>query len=224
MIVSTTPQTLIDDILASTDEDGYGRISSAQLCAWINRELGAAWQLIRSCNRDALTKVTSQFSVTSTGNISMTAAAPTGVAVTDWGIPRAVDALIGTDTWKKLRRYNFVTRDRVGDISYKFMVDTLYILPTDQATTYPLRVWYTYAAPTVSSAALATAFNIIEGVDDYVIEMVAARVRGRLDDDPQLHLALRKEAERDLKAMLATSKGDQSIIADVSGETDPEAW
>ena len=218
MLVSTTPQTLIDDILACTDEDGYGRVSSAQLCRWINSELSAAWALIRRCNRDVLTKCTSQFSVSSSGNISMTASSPTGVGVTDWMQPRGVDILVATDTWKKIHPWNFVTRDRVFGISYKFLGDTLYVIPIDQAETYPFRVWYLYTAPTVSADALDTAFNIVDGVDDFVVQMVAAKLRGRLDDDPQLHLALRGAAERDLRAALATCKGGQSTIADVADE------
>jgi hypothetical protein len=214
MLTTTTPQTLIDDILDITDEDGYGRTSSSQLCAWINAELTAAWAWISRCNRDIITKATSQFTMTA-ATISMTAAAP-ALGLTDFLYPRGVDALIGTDEWQPLRKWTFVTRNQVYGLSYRFIGDVLYIYPTDQYSIYPLRVWYVHTAPAVSPGALSTSFSLPHGLDEYIKQGCAAKLRVRLDDRADEHRQLQAECRQNLQTLLRTSKGDQGIIADVS--------
>jgi len=214
MLTTTTPQALIDDIKALTDEDGYGRGDNTQLCTWINAELTAAWAWITRCNRDIITKATSQFTMTS-ATISMTAAAP-ALGLSDFLYPRGVDALVSTDTWKPIRKWTFVTRNQIYGICYRFIGDTLYIYPTDQYSTYPLRVWYVHSAPAVSSAALATAFTLPIGLDEYIKQGCAAKLRIRLDDRADEHRQLQAECKQNLQILLRTGKGDQGIIADVS--------
>lgn len=225
MFTSTTPQTLLDDILAITDEESYGRITTATACSWINNELTTLWQWGRRINRDVFTKVSGSLTMPSgASTMSMTAAAPTGAAISDWASPRGVDVSTSTNNWRKLKLYNFVTRDHVGLLSYRFVGDTLYLLPTDQAGTYPFRVWYLYSAPQVSSSALSTALSIPDGSDEYIKQGVAAKIRAKLDDDPSPHLALQAQARREVTATLATSHGDQITIADVMDEVGPELW
>ena len=74
MFNSIVPQSIIDDVNALTDNDGYGLVSNSQLVAWINNELTTLWQWASRSNRDAFTKCTDPFSVDSaTGSKSMTA-------------------------------------------------------------------------------------------------------------------------------------------------------
>jgi hypothetical protein len=224
MFKSTTPQAIIDDVLAITDNDGYNLVSTTQLCAWINNELTTLWQWAKLVNRDAFTKCTAQFSITSGNTKSMVATAPTGLGLTDWSTPRGVDCLIDTDNWKKIRTWNFSARDRVGLLAYKFMGETLYILPTSQASQYPFRVWYVFSAPQVSSAALSTAFSIPDGADEYIKQGVAAKLRIRRDESPNEHMQLQLLAKAAIQADLASARGDQGRIADVSEDMGPELW
>jgi hypothetical protein len=78
--------------------------------------------------------------------------------------------------------------------------------------------------PAVSDAALSTAFSLPDGADEYVKQGMAALVRQRQDDDPSPHLQAQARARLDLEAFLATGKGDQGAIADVSDEVGPELW
>jgi hypothetical protein len=220
MFISTTPQLLIDDINALTDNDGYSLVSAAQLCSWINNELTSAWAWIGRSNRDVITKCTAQFSVTSaqaTGGLSMVAAAP-ALALTDFSYPRGVDILVTADTWKPIRKWSFTTRNMIYSLSYRFIGDTMYIQPSDQATSYPYRVWYIFKAPAVVSTSLSTALSIPDGLDEYIKQGVAAKMRIRLDDDPAPHLQAQGISKQEIKAWLRTNSGDQSVIADVDRE------
>jgi hypothetical protein len=228
MFQSLTPQNVIDGANAATDNDGYTLVTTAQLCDWLNDALTDLWLWAKRCNRDAFTKVTSAFSISSGSNtVSMTAASP-GLALTDWGTPRGVDVQVGGGSsminWKKLRLWNFTTRDRVYRLCYRFIGETLWIYPADQAAQYPLRVWYLSNAPVVSSSALSTAFSIPEGAKDFLIQTLAAKIRIRLDDDPAPHLAIAGATRLATEANLAQAKGDQGSIADVSDETYPDAY
>ena len=230
MFASVTPQSLIDDILRITDEDGYGRFGSGGdgypiLVGWINNELTTLWQWGRRVNRDAFTKVTGSLTMPAGAyTMSMTAAGPAGAALTDWSSPRGVDVATSTNNWRKLKLYNFVTRDHVGLLSYRFIGDTLWMQPIDQAGSYPFRVWYLFSAPVVTTASLATAISIPDGADEYVKQGVAAKIRQKLDDDPSLHLGMQKQTRLEVEAMLATAHGDQITIADVMDEVGPELW
>ena len=225
MFTTTTPQALITDILAITDEESYGRIDNDLACAWINNELTTLWQWGRRINRDAFTKVTGSLVMPAgASTMSMTAAAPAGAALTDWASPRGVDVATSTNNWRKLKLYNFVTRDHVGLLSYRFVGDTLYLLPPDQAAVYAFRVWYLFAAPQVSASALDAAISIPDGSDEYIKQGVAAKIRVKLDDDPSPHLALQAQSRREITATLATNHGDQITIADVMDEVGPELW
>lgn len=225
MFSSITPQALIDDILFICDQDGYNILPTANLCTRINNELTTLWQWGKRVNRDAFTKVTGSLTMPAgASTMSMTAAAPAGAAIADWGSPRGVDVSTSTGNWRKLKLYNFVTRDHVGLLSYRFNGDTLHMLPTDQAGTYPFRVWYLFAAPQVSSSALTTAISIPEGSDEYIKQGVVATIRGRLDDDQNPHLIAQQKARLEVEATLATGHGDQVCIADVMDEVGPELW
>lgn len=224
MFNSVTPQSIVDDVNALTDNDGYSLVSLTQLVAWINKELLDLWQWATRCNRDAFTKCTSAFSLAGgTQSISMTAASP-GLALTDWLAARAVDIQVSSQDWKKLRLWNFTTRDRIGLLSYRFLGETLWIQPIEQASVYPLRVWYLFKAPVVTVASLSTAIVIPDNAEEYVKQGVAAKLRVRLDDDPGPHLQAQAAARLALEAFLASSKGDQGAISDVSEEVGPELW
>jgi hypothetical protein len=230
MFQSITPQQIIDDCLALTDQDGYGLFGSSGdnypiLVRWINNELTTLWQWGRRVNRDAFTKVSSSLIIPSGSyTMSMTAAAPAGAAITDWGSPRGVDVATSTDSWRKLKLYNFVTRDHVGLLSYRFIGDTIHLQPANQASNYYFRVWYLYSAPVVTTATLATSISIPDGSDEYIKQGVAAKMRIKLDDDPTPHYALQQQAKLEVQATLATGHGDQVTIADVMEEVGPELW
>jgi hypothetical protein len=230
MFQSITPQAIIDDVLELTDQASYGLFGSASdgyptLVRWINNELTTLWQWGKRVNRDVFTTVSGSLSMPSGANtMSMTAEAPAGAAITDWGSPRGVDVSTSTGNWRKLKLYSFVARDHVGLLSYRFVGDTLWLLPADQATTYSFRVWYLYSAPVVTTATLATAIDIPEGSDEYIKQGVAAKMRLRLDDDPSLHYGLQKQSRAEVSATLATAHGDQITIADVMEEVGPELW
>lgn len=216
MFSSIAPQAIIDDVNALTDNDGYSLVSNAQLCAWINNELTSAWGWIGRGNRDILTKVTAQFSIVppqDVNGISMTAAAP-GLALTDFQYPRGVEVLVSTNTWKPIRKWSFVTRNQIWSITYRFEGETMIVQPYDQATSYPMRIWYVFKAPQVSSSALSTPISIPDNLDEYIKQGVAAKVRIRLDDDPAPHLQAQGIAKQQLMAWLRTNAGDQSVIAD----------
>jgi hypothetical protein len=220
MFSSITAQQIIDEVGFLTDNDGYTLFTPAQLCDQINCELTTLWQWAIRCNRDAFTKVTSSFQLgAGVQTISMIAASP-GLALADWKAPRGVDVQVGGGSsmanWRKLRLWNFTARDRISRLSYRFLGETLWIMPPDQASQYPLRVWYIFDAPQVSSSALTTPISIPDGADDYVKQGLAARIRVRLDDDPAPHLQQQQDARREVEADLASSKGDQGSIADVS--------
>lgn len=231
MFQTITPQAIIDDVNALTDNDGYSLVSNAQLVAWMNNELTTLWQWARRCNRDVFTKVTGTLTMPAgASSMSMTAAAPAGAALTDWSSGRGVDIQVGggtADSWKKLKPWNFATRDRIYRSCYRFIGDTLYLLPTVSASQYPLRVWYIYSAPVVlipGGTLTNTALSIPDGADEYIKQGLAAKVRTRLDDDPTPHLQAQGSAKLALEAFLATAKGDQGIIADVADETYPEMY
>jgi hypothetical protein len=224
MFVSTTPQALIDGANAITDQDGYSLISTAQFVEWMNNELTTMWQWARRCNRDAFTKVSAALTLPTTGIMSMTAAAPTGAAITDWSSPRGVDVQLAADRWKKVRLWSFVTRDRVGLLSYRFLGDSLYLLPVEQANSYSVRVWYLFSAPQAAVGSLSTAMSIPDGGDEYIKQGIAAKIRIRLEDDPTPHQQAQAAAKLATESFLGSSKGDQGAIADVSGEFGPEVW
>lgn len=220
MFQSTTPQALIDDINALTDNDGYSLISTAQMCAWINTELTSAWGWIGRSNRDIITKATAQFSLTGTqdvNGISMTAASP-DLALTDFYYPRGVEILASTNVWKPIRKWSFTTRNLIYALCYRFIGETMYIQPSDQAKIYPYRVWYIFSAPQVAVGFLSAALSIPPNLDEYIKQGVAAKIRVRLDDDPTPHLQAQGSAKEQLMAWLRTSSGDQAIIADVDRE------
>jgi hypothetical protein len=224
MFSSTTAQKLIDGANFITDNDGYNLVSADQLCERINQELSTLWQWAIRCNRDAFTKVTGSFQLSAgVQSISMVANSP-GLALTDWKAPRGVDLQVGggssTANWKKLKLWNFTTRDRISRLCYRFLGETLWIMPPDQASQYPLRVWYTFDAPQVTSGALTASISIPDGADEYVKQGVAAWLRVRLDDDPSAHLGAQTQTRREVEADLASSKGDQGAIADVSDDGD----
>jgi len=230
MFQSITPQAIIDDCLSLCDQDGYGLFGSSDdkypiLVRWINNELTTLWQWGKRVNRDVFTKVTGSLTMPAGAyTMSMTAAAPAGAAITDWGSPRGVDVSTSTSNWRKLKLYNFVTRDHVGLLSYRFIGDTLWLQPTDQAASYPFRVWYLYSAPVVTTATLANAISIPEGSDEYIKQGVVAKMRIKLDDNPAPHYALQQQARSEVTATLTSAHGDQIIIADVMDEVGPELW
>lgn len=229
MFSSTTAQKLVDAANFLTDEDGYSLFTNDQLCERINNELTTLWQWGQRCNRDAFTKVTSSFTIPSGSNsISMTASAPGGLAISDWSQARGVDIQVGGGSpignWKKLRLWNFTTRDRVYRLSYRFLGETLYINPPDQASQYPLRVWYLFDAPQVSSSSMSATISIPDGADEYIKQAIAAAIRVRLEDDPTPHLREQAEARSEVEATLASAKGDQGAIADVAEETYPDTY
>jgi CelD/BcsL family acetyltransferase involved in cellulose biosynthesis len=225
MFVTTTPQAIIDDVNMMTDGDGYNLVSAAQFCARMNQELSSLWQWGRRANRDAFTKVSGSLQMPAGANtMSMSAAAPAGAALTDFSQPRGVDIMISSDNWKKIRLWTFAARDRIAVLSYRFMGDTITLLPSDIARQYPFRVWYMSSYPAVSDAALSTAFSLPDGADEYVKQGMAALVRQRQDDDPSPYLQAQARARLDLEAFLSTGKGDQGAIADVSDEVGPELW
>lgn len=230
MFQTITPQAIIDDALRLTDQDAYGILGNAgdgypTLVAWINNELTTLWQWAKRVNRDVFTKVTGTLTMPAgASTMSMIAAAPAGAALTDFGSPRGVDVQTSTDCWRKLKLYNFVTRDRVGLLSYRFVGDTIYLQPAAQATEYPFRVWYLFSAPVVTTGTLANAISIPEGSDEYIKQGVAAKIRIRLEDDPTVHRQLQQAAKLEVQATLATAHGDQIAIADVMDETAPELW
>jgi hypothetical protein len=229
MFVDVTPNTLITDILAATDQESYGLFGNAsagysQLVSWINNETQNLWQWGRRLNRDAFTSLSSSFTISSGNSISMTAASPAGVGITDWMAPRGVDVQFSSSVWSKIGRYNFTTRNNVGFLSYRFLGDTMYIEPADLATTYTYRVWYMTSAPVADDDDRDTAMSLPEGADDYIVQGVAAKIRIKLDDDPSPHLLLQKNAEMEIKSMLQTSGGDQGTIADVRDDVGVEYW
>jgi hypothetical protein len=227
MFISTTPQAIIDDVNALTDNDGYSLFSVAQLVAWMNNELTTAWQWMRRCNRDVFTKCSASITMPSTGIMSMTAALPTGAGITDWSSARGVDVSPSTGYWKKVRLWNFVTRDRIFTLSYRFIGDTLYMLPVDVSSQYPVRVWYQYSAPVVVAPAgvlTNTALSLPDGVDEYIKQGMAIKARVKLDDDPTPHMQAQGAAKLQVEAFLAASKGDQGSIADVSEDYGPEIY
>jgi hypothetical protein len=230
MFQTITPQAIIDDCLSLTDQEGYGLFGSSSdgyptLVRWINNELTTLWQWGKRVNRDVFTKVTGSLTMPAGAyTMSMTAAAPTGAAIADWGSPRGVDVATSTSNWRKLKLYNFVTLDHVGLLSYRFVGDSLWLQPIDQASSYPFRVWYLFSAPVVTTATLANAISIPEGSDEYIKQGVAAKMRVKLDDSPDVHYGLQRQAKLEVQATLATSHGDQITIADVMDEVGPELW
>lgn len=212
----------MDDILALTDEDGYDRIGAQLLCSWINNELTTAWGWIGRANRDIITKATSQFSLSTAqgaAGYSMTATAPTGLALADFFYPRGVDILVGgTTEWKPIRKWSFTTRNQVYSLCYRFVGEKLYVQPSDQAATYPYRVWYVYSPPQVSASAPTTAISIPDNLDEYIKQGVAAKVRTRLDDDPSPHQAAQAATRAQIISLLRSNGGDQAVIADVFKE------
>jgi hypothetical protein len=225
MFQSVTAQQIIDEVNFLTDNDGYSLYTPDQLCAQINCELTTMWQWASRCNRDAFTKVTNSFQLgAGVQSISMTANSP-GLALTDFKSPRGVDVQVSSGAlWKKIRLWNFTTRDRIYRLCYRFIGESLWIMPASMAPQYPLRVWYTFGAPQVSSGTLTTPISIPDGSDDYVKQGLAARIRVRLDDDPSPHLSQQAQARQECEADLATYKGDQGSIADVADEANGDNY
>ena len=223
MFESVTPQAIIDDVNALTDNDGYSLVTSAQLIGWLNCELTSLWLTMIRCSRDAFTK-TAEGRIVTAPSISMTAAAPTGLAITDFLSIRGVDLKLGEGMYKKLRPFNFVTRDRTIMLSYRAIGEDLWILPQQQSTLYPIRVWYMYKAPTASASALSTAMSIPANADDYVKQGMCAKFRIRRDEDPSSHLQQQALALEQIKAWLMSSRGDQGTIADVSDDYWGDQW
>lgn len=222
---STTGTALITDILALTDEDGYGRIGNDLLVSWINNELTTLWQWASRINRDFFTKVSNTLTVPAGQNYySMTAAGPTGAGITDWKGPRGVEVQIATNTWKRLPMWKFTTRDRTGMLAYRFLGETLWLYPIDQAQSYPLRVWYLFDAPQVTVGTLGASISLPDGADEYVKQGAAAKVRVRLQDDPTPHLAAQAQVREQVESDLKVSRGGQQAIADTMEDQGPELW
>lgn len=222
---STTGTALITDILNLTDEDGYSRITNDLLVPWINNELTTLWQWASRINRDVFTKVSSALSIPAGQNyFSMTAAGPTGAGITDWKSPRGVDVQITTNIWKRVPMWKFNTRDRTAMLAYRFLGETLWVYPVDQAQSYQFRVWYLYDAPQVSVGSLSSAISIPDGADEYIKQGVAAKVRVRLQDDPTPHYAAQAQAKDQIESDLKVSRGGQQAIADTMEDNGPELW
>lgn len=224
MFDSITPQQIIDDVEAITDNDGYDLISDVQLVAWMNNEMSTMWQWGVRCSRDAFTKSKEGQIAAGNNYISITAAAPTGLGVTDFLSLRDVDLKVGNGYYKKLRPFNFATRDRVVQLSHRLIGEDLWLNPPNYAALYPFRIWYLSKAPAASATALDAALSLPTGGDEYVKQGMAAKVRVRLDDDPSPHLAAQEAAKRGVEAWLASSRGAQGTIADVSDDYWAELW
>ena len=224
MFDAITPQAIIDDANALTDNDGYSLISTAQFVAWMNNEISTAWQWGMRCNRDAFTS-NKEGQITSPANyISITATAPTGLGVTDFLSVRGVDLKLGDQIYKKIRPWNFVTRDRLIMLSYRAIGENLWLMPPQYSSLYPFRLWYITKAPAAVVGSLSTALSIPTGVDEYVKEGIAAKIRVRLDDDPAPHLQAQAGARAGVEAWLQSAHGDQGTIADVSDDYWSEMW
>ena len=224
MFDSITPQAIIDDANALTDNDGYSLISTAQFIAWMNNEMSTAWQWGMRCNRDAFTS-NKEGQITSPANyISITATAPTGLGVTDFLSVRGVDLKLGDQIYKKIRPWNFVTRDRLIMLSYRAIGENLWLMPPQYSSLYPFRLWYITKAPAAVAGSLSTALSIPTGVDEYVKQGIAAKIRVRLDDDPAPHLQAQADARAGVEAWLQSAHGDQGTIADVSDDYWSEMW
>ena len=224
MFDSITPQAIIDDANALTDNDGYSLISTAQFIAWMNNEISTAWQWGMRRNRDAFTS-SKEGQITSPANyISITAAAPTGLGVTDFLSVRGVDLKLGDQIYKKIRPWNFVTRDRLIMLSYRAIGENLWLMPPQYSSLYPFRLWYITKAPAAVVGSLSTALSLPTGVDEYVKQGIAAKIRVRLDDDPAPHLQAQAGAQAGVEAWLQSAHGDQGTIADVSDDYWSEMW
>jgi hypothetical protein len=224
MFDAITPQAIIDDANALTDNDGYSLISTAQFIAWMNNEISTAWQWGMRCNRDAFTS-NKEGQITSPANyISITATAPTGLGVTDFLSVRGVDLKLGDQIYKKIRPWNFVTRDRLIMLSYRAIGENLWLMPPQYSSLYPFRLWYITKAPAAAVGSLSTALSLPTGVDEYVKQGMAAKVRIRLDEDPAPHLEAQAQARAGTEAWLQSAHGDQGTIADTSDDYWSEMW
>ena len=224
MFDSITPQAIIDDANALTDNDGYSLISTAQFIAWMNNEMSTAWQWGMRCNRDAFTS-NKEGQITSPANyISITATAPTGLGVTDFLSVRGVDLKLGDQLYKKIRPWNFVTRDRLIMLSYRAIGENLWLMPPQYSSLYPFRLWYITKAPVATTGALSATLSLPTGADEYIKQGMAAKIRVRLDDDPAAHLQAQADARAGVEAWLQSAHGDQGTIADVSDDYWTEMW
>jgi len=224
MFDAITPQAIIDDVNALTDNDGYSLISTAQYIAWMNNEMSTAWQWGMRCNRDAFTS-NKEGQITSPANyISITATAPTGLGVTDFLSVRGVDLKLGDQAYKKIRPWNFVTRDRLIMLSYRAIGENLWLMPPQYSSLYPFRLWYITKAPAAAVGSLSTALSLPTGVDEYVKQGMAAKVRIRLDEDPAPHFEAQAQARAGTEAWLQSAHGDQGTIADTSDDYWSEMW
>lgn len=224
MFESITPQQIIDDVEAMTDNDGYDLISDTQLVTWMNDEMIALWLWATKRNRNVFTKSAEGQIASGSNYISITAAAPTGLAVSDFLNVRGVDLKFGTDDYHEIRPFNFVTRNRVSEISYQVFSDQLWINPKTYSSTYPFRLWYLSKAPTASVSALSTALSLPMGGGEYVKRGVAMKVCGREDEATREHLAAREMARQSIESWLRTSGGEQVSVADVDGEFVGDIW
>ena len=224
MFDAITPQAIIDDVNALTDNDGYSLISTAQYIAWMNNEMSTAWQWGMRCNRDAFTS-NKEGQITAPANyISITATAPTGLGVTDFLSVRGVDLKLGDQAYKKIRPWNFVTRDRLIMLSYRAIGENLWLMPPQYSSLYPFRLWYITKAPAAVVGSLSTALSLPTGVDEYVKQGIAAKIRVRLDEDPAPHLQAQTQARAGTEAWLQSAHGDQGTIADTSDDYWSEMW
>ena len=224
MFDCVTPLSIIDDVNAITDNDGYSLVTSAQLVAWMNNELSTLWQWAVRCNRDAFVATAAGQIAGGQNYISIVAAAPTGMGVTDFLSLRAVDLNLGNNVYKKIRPWNFVTRDRLVMLSYRVLGENLWLMPPQFATQYPFRIWYVTKAPQATTGTLSTAISIPTGGDEYIKQGMAAKFRQRRDEDPSLHLQLQAAAKAGVEAWLQQAHGDQATIADVSSDYWGEMW
>lgn len=225
MFESVTPQQIIDDVEAATDNDGYEMVSDSQFVSWINDELISLWSWATRCNRDLFTKSVEGQIASGSNYISLTAAAPTGLALTDFLNVRGVDLKLGTDDYREIRPFNFNTRNRVPVISYRVLGgDQLWLNPKEQASAYPFRMWYIFKAPTASASSLSTAMSVPSGGGAYLVAGVAASLRKRLDDGGQEDRQEQEAAKRSMISWMQTSGGDQRTIADVSDDYACELW
>jgi hypothetical protein len=219
MFESVSPQHIIDDAEAATDNDGYDLFSSDQMVARINDELATLWLWGTKCNRDLFTKNVEGQITSGSNYISITAAAPTGLALTDFMNIRSVDLKFGTDDYREIRPFNFNTRNRVSTISYRILSgDQLWLNPKEQAATYPFRMWYLTSPPVASARGLTSAMSLPKGGGQYVAAGLAAMMRKRLDEGGQEELQDQEAAKRNMISWMKTSGGDQATIADVEGD------
>lgn len=208
MLDSFTPQGIITIVQTLIDDDVFQTVTPAQHCALINLEMSTLWTKCMVVNKDVFCKLSAQGQIAANGaSISMTAAAPTGMALTDYLCPRGVDlSYDGGQNWWRCDQAPFNERDSASRMTYRFLGEDLYLFPKIQAAMYPFRVWYDYKAPTVSSSALSTPFLAPTNADNYLACGVAKWLRGRKDSDPSLEVQGQAEAWKAIESFLRKAK------------------